>query len=258
MHRTLLLFAVGFALVGCGQSTPSTSPEPAPKPGPAVVLPSPAAQHEMDPTKHVVPQKPAAGQLGGKTFTPDRITLEGMALTFRQGGDFFADMQITMYIAAYKPAEAKKVTIKPSDKWHETTIPSVHISKKPRPEDLPKTDMVGDGYALTLDLAPRKDGKTAGSIYLSLPGGDFFAGTFEAVHERQLSDPPEPEDRPYIAGRITHTGKPKQSLQFRYTGMPSAGGDPISDMAGSQLGEDGVSSVRSTTNAPRIASVRLS
>lgn len=256
MRRSLSLLALGFAVLGCGKSDPVSAPtEPMPKPSPEVILPPAGAKHEMDPAKHVVPASPATGSIGGKVFTPDRVTIEGTALTFRQGGDFFADMQITLYIA-YKPNEAKKVTIKPSDKWHETTIPGVHISKKPRPEDLPKTDMVGDGYALTLDMAPRKDGKAAGTIYLSLPGGDFLAGTFEAVNERGLSDPPEPEDRPYIKGRVTHTGKPKQSLQFRYAGLPMSGGDPISDMVGSQLGEDGVSPVRSTTNAPRIASVR--
>ena len=258
MHRTLLLFAVGFALVGCGQSTPTTPAEPAAKPGPEVMLPSPVAQHEMDPAKHVVPQKQAAGQLGGKPFVPDRVTLEGKALTFRQGTDFFADLQIKIFFADYKPSQAVKITILPATKWHEATVPSLHISQR-RGEELPKTEFTGDGYALTLELAPRKDGKIAGSIYLSLPDADksFLAGTFSATYDRELDDRPEADDRPYIAGRITHSGKPKQSLTFRYAALPAAGGEPISDGIGSQLKDDGgLFSARSTNFAPRVASLR--
>ena len=258
MLRTLLLSTLALALFGCGKPAPAPSGEPVILE--ASIPPAPVADagHEMDPAKHSVPAALATGMLGGRAFTPDRVALEGKSLTFRRGAIFFADQQITIFFADYKPTDAVKLTVKPTQKWHEGKTPSLHISQR-QGEDLPNNVFVNDGYALTLELAPRQDGKIAGSIYLSLPGGqmDYLAGTFTAVYDRELSDPPEADDRPYIAGRISHSGKPKQSLVIRYAALPAAGGDPISDMVGSQVVQQGgISAVRSTTNAPRVVSLR--
>jgi len=256
MFRVILAVALGASVVGCGK-TVTTAP-PTEPPVLPVDPPAPAAAHEMDPAKHAAPATPASGNLGGKAFAPGRAVIEGKALTFRQGTGFFADLQIAVYFAEYNPSEAKKVVVNPGQKWHEATIPSLHVSTR-KGEDLPNVVFVNDGYAMTLNLAPRANGKVAGNIYLCLPGAgkEFLAGTFTADYERQLNDPPEPEDRPYIAGKIAHTGKPKQSFQIRYAGMPAAGGDIITDMVGIQLSEKvGLFGVRSTSFAPRVIGLR--
>ena len=258
MLRPLLLSTFALALLGCDKPAPAPAPSGEPVILEATIPPPPVVGHEMDPAKHSVPAAPATGMLGSKAFTPDRVTFEGKSLTFRRGADFFADQQIAMFFADYKPNDAVKLTVKPTQKLQGGEVPSLHISQR-QGVDQPNNVFVNDGYALTLELAPRKDGTIAGSIYLSLPGAqlDFLAGTFTAVFDRELNDPPEADDRPYIAGRISHSGKPKQSLLIRYAALPAAGGEPISDMVGSQLAQEGgISAVRSTTHAPRVVSLR--
>ncbi len=256
MLRFLPLLAL-IALVGCGQSS-TAPPNPLPV-GSAPSVPDPVAKagHEMDPTKHAIPKAPVAGMLGGKPFTPDRVVFENKGLVFRQGKDFFADLQISMFFADYKPAEVMKLTIEPSQKWHKSPVPSLHLSTRAG-DDLPKVEFVTDGYALTLELAPRVNGKIAGRISLSLPGAEksFLAGEFTATYERGLDDPPEPDDRPFIAGKITHAGKAKERLAFRYVGLPAAGGDPITDGVSGNLDGGMTTTVRTTTHAPRVAGLR--
>jgi hypothetical protein len=75
------------------------------------------------------------------------------------------------------------------------------------------------GYALTLELGPRKDGKVAGKIYLCLADMEktVLAGTFEAVYARSHTERPGPDDAPYIAGEITATGaKPGAEVRASY------------------------------------------
>ena len=257
MLRFLPLLAL-IALAGCGKAPPTAEPNPSGGET-APTVPEPAAKpgHEMDPAKHTIPKAPVAGMLGGKPFTPDRVAFENKGLTFRQGADFFADLQIAMFFADYKPAEGMKLTIDPSQKWHKASVPSLHVATR-KGDDLPKVEFVADGYALTLELAPRVNGKIAGRISLSLPGAEksFLAGEFTATYERGLDDAPDADDRPYIAGKIIHGGKAKERLAFRYVGLPTAGGEPISDGVTSNLDDGAIPTIRTTTHAPRVAGLR--
>jgi hypothetical protein len=48
-----------------------------------------------------------AGMIQGKPFAPDKITLQGSRLSFRQGKEFFADMEITFSLPDEKRKEAR-------------------------------------------------------------------------------------------------------------------------------------------------------
>src|SRR5262245_65433827 len=105
------LFALLGLAVGCGSDpkpapggAPAVAPAPAPNPQPVgnPTDPKGAAQpdaYELDPAKHVIPATAVTGRLAGKTFTPDRVELEGDRLTFRQGKDFFPDLSIEIFFA---------------------------------------------------------------------------------------------------------------------------------------------------------------
>ena len=257
MHRYLPLLALIAALAGCDKPAPTPASS-----GSDAVLPTPAEPaasvgHEMDPTKHVIPKTAAAGMIGGKPFAPDRVVFDNNRLLFRQGKDFFPDLEIGISFADYKATEALKLTVKPSQKWHEGNVPSLQVSQKTG-DALPKDVIVQDGYALTLELAPRAKGQLSGSIFLSLPGAEknFLAGTFTATYVRNLDDPPEPEDRPFIAGKLIHDGKADQSVLVRYVSLTAENVEQITDMVGSKLGREKFFAVRSTTFSPRVASLR--
>jgi hypothetical protein len=64
------------------------------------------------------------------------------------------------------------------------------------------------GYAMTLELGARQGGKVPGKIYISTqePDKSFLAGTFEAVYARAPTEPPGPDDAPYVTGNVTAVG----------------------------------------------------
>ena len=254
MSRIFVLLGLVCALVGCGKQSPSTAPEPV---VPAPTVPEkPVAVHEMDPAKQIVPNEPAAGMTGGREFQPDRATFEGPTLIFRQMSAG-SDVQVSLFFADYKPNDPLKMTVQPTQKLQGSNIPSVQVSQK-RGDDPAGVVILGDGYALTLELSPRKDGKIAGRIHLSLPGDEknFLAGTFAATYERELNDPPEPEDRPYIKGKIAHEGNLNQSLRLQYAALPTDGGDQLFDSASSKLGQGQFFATRTTSYAPRALGLR--
>jgi hypothetical protein len=78
------------------------------------------------------------------------------------------------------------------------------------------------GYALTLELGVRKDGKVAGRIYLCLSDAEktVLAGTFEAAYSRSHTERPGPDDAPYIGGEVTVTGaRPDAEVRVSYVGF---------------------------------------
>jgi hypothetical protein len=82
------------------------------------------------------------------------------------------------------------------------------------------------GYALTLELGARKDGKVPGKIYLSLNDEEktFLAGTFEATYTRPHTERPGPDDVPYISGDVTVTGaKPDAEVRVMYAAFTATG-----------------------------------
>jgi hypothetical protein len=263
---TLLLAGLAACAAGCGAET-----GPAPAPGAAATgdaappappaNPEPAADpYQMDPGKHVVPDRPAAGRLSGKTFTPDRVELHGRTLTLRQGKDFFADLEVAIDLRGddKTPPTPVKLTVRPDQKWTDRTVPSL-ATKVRDGQSLPKTEFIRDGYALTLELGGRDKGEVPGKIYLCLPDDQksYLAGTFRATWVRPATAPPGPDEVPFIQGTVGHPGKPGQMLTVGYVGR-SADGKPVSDLAGVGLPEGGGGGwVQSNTFRPRTATLRF-
>jgi len=214
----------------------------------------------MDPAKHSVPDRPAAGRLRGKPFTPDRVELEGNKLTFRQGKDFFADLEVDIFLhlEAGKPASGHKLVVRPAQKWTDG-IPSLHVSAR-EGDNLPDTKFVNDDYALTLELGQPDKGKIPGKIYLSLPDSQqsFLAGTFVASRKRSLSEPPDSEEVPFLQGKVEPAVKKGQTVWVGYVGLPAGDDNVISDGVGSAPFDEGESGgMRNTSFAPRTATLRF-
>ena len=274
MNRITLLVVTALA-AGCGSGSSSAPVAVAPPPGPPTsradvppVKPTPPAESapvvdrfEMDPAKHVIPDAPATGRLRGQPFTPDRVELQGNQLTLRQGKDFFADLQITMFLddKRAKSGDGFKLTVSPSQKWTDG-IPSLHVSAR-EGKGLPDTKFVNDDYAMTLELGKAEKGKMPGKIYLSLPDSQrsYLAGTFVAERKRALHEPPGPEEVPFVQGKVEPAVRKGQQVWVGYVGLPAAGGSPISDGAGTEpFGDDGSSgAARSESSAPRRAGIRF-
>jgi hypothetical protein len=74
-----------------------------------------------------------------------------------------------------------------------------------------------------------------------------------------MSESPGAEEVPFIQGTVTPPLKKGQSVSVGYVGLPAAGGNPVSDMAGGQVfGDDGSGGgVRSMSFTPRAATVRF-
>ena len=252
--RSIPLFVC--LLLGCGKAPPADGPAPEATPPtlPAEVV----AAYQMDPAKQIIPGQPVSGMLRGQSFQFSKAEISKQSLQIRQGTGFFADREVLMFFSEYNPAAPFKLTVAPNQKWHEAKIPSLHVSTR-KGEELPNVEFVNDGYAMTLELEPRREGKVAGKIALSLPGADqsYLAGTFVAEYQRELDDAPEPEDRPFVKGAITHKGQAKQMLRIQYAGIPDGATEPIGDLTGSGLTDEGKSlGVRSTGHAPRLIGLR--
>src|SRR5437764_1061112 len=73
--------------------------------------------------------------------------------------------------------------------------------------------------------APAEKGAVAGKVYLCLPDAEksYLAGTFTAAVGRGLTDPPRPDDVPYITGTVTHRGERDQLLMVGYAGVTTDG-----------------------------------
>src|SRR5439155_164004 len=149
-----------------------------------------------DPAKHGIPDKPAAGQLGGKPFAPT-AEIQGEALTFRTAGpDMNTEREIVIKFSpelAKKAADGLKLVVRP-DQPSGPEVPEVE-NEVPDRKPFPRVAFAG-GYALTLELGKKADGKVPGKVFLALPAvkdGDekvFLAGTFAADWVRPLGRPP--------------------------------------------------------------------
>src|SRR5438067_2735800 len=86
MNRIAVSVVVLLGLAGCGGSNSAPAPAAGGADVPPATSPPPATDpYEMDPAKHVIPNQPVAGRLGGKPFAPDRVELTGGTLSFTQG-----------------------------------------------------------------------------------------------------------------------------------------------------------------------------
>jgi hypothetical protein len=250
------------ALLGCGGTQPPADPAqvqvaPTGDTGKAADPATKTDLYEIDPAKHVVPATPAAGVLRGKPFAPDRVELEGHRLTFRQGKDFFADLELVVAInEKVKLGDGAKIVVRPNQRWTDR-IPSLTTAVRGE-KGLPDVKFITDDYAMTLELGKPEKGKTAGSIYICLPDSSrsYLAGTFVAARKRGLNEPPGAEEVPFIQGTLSPPAKKDESVTIGYVGRTAAG-EVISDSCGSSAFDSGGGAVRSGSFAPRAATLRF-
>lgn len=125
------------------------------------------------------------GTVKGKPFTPDRVEFSGTTLTLRVGKDFFADMKVTIFLfdveTGHVPAERTYRITPKSDRSQQR--PHIHVSTRPNPKAMPKTDFAMSDYTLTLTFGKETTrGKLPGTITMDLGAklntklsGDFIA-----------------------------------------------------------------------------------
>ena len=230
--------ALGVALVsGCGSELPVPEPDVVIDPDANPAAPPPKPVYEMDPAKHAIPPGPVTGVLGGAEFTP-QASIEGDYLIFRssKSGSPIAEREVMLRLRI-NPTQSLQ-----NRKWKvgpETPpgldVPEILVALPGR-----QTHMDANGYALTLELGGRKDGKLPGKIFLSLPGEEksFLAGSFVAAAPRQPTEPPGVEDVPLVNGSVTVIGAaPDAVLTTGYAGYPKPDQSPPFAAVDLQLGE---------------------
>lgn len=237
------------AAVGCGGAQPTTpdqqvplkpdttprpdgvTPPPSPSTSPIIVPPPPAppaAAWELDPAKHTIPAAAAAGSVAGKAFAPaaeiqaDSLTLR---TTTKEGiPDRVVNIRFSPDLAK-RVADGVSVTVRPADEAG-AKVPVVSVEVPGAKADSLMVYEYPAGYGLTLELGKRAKGVVPGKVYLSLPGEakDFVAGTFAADWIRPASEPPGPDDAPFVQGNVTVAGaKADTQVQVGYVGVPKPG-----------------------------------
>lgn len=185
---------------------PSSAPATTPA-GKADPPAQPVTGWELDPARHVIPNTPVAGRVGGEVFAPD-VQVQANTLRFRVLGPQGVptrEISLIFFLEAGKTLEGRKVVIRP-DQPSGPESPGVVVTEQGKPP----APVLDKGYALTLELGKREKGKLPGKIALSLPGPEktFLAGTFAAEWVRERDEPPSPDDAPFIAGTVMVTGGP--------------------------------------------------
>ncbi|HJZ59650.1 MAG TPA: hypothetical protein VKE74_32195 [Gemmataceae bacterium] len=257
----VLAATVGW-VAGCGgakddQGGPAKAdqkqdPQPGPEPKPKDPATPPAAW-EMDVDRHRIPATPVAGELGGTAFAPE-VTIEGNRLTFQTFAPF-RRVDVEFELDPGQTLEGRELKVR-----HEQpvgrSVPKVTTFQpgaKPGELDVLQYE---NSYALTLKLGKRAKGKVAGEIYLSLPGENkknFLAGTFTARWVRPLTVLPEPDDAPFVQGKLAVTGPPQPKVMIGYFGWPDDPKDrkPVFGMAEKEkLVEDHPAPASSQTDGP--------
>jgi hypothetical protein len=242
--RTISAVLLGGGLavsLGCGskpEPTPAPAGEasldsvPAPAPDPKAGAPKaepPAVVWETDPAKQSIPAAPVRGRLKGTEFVPTAVQLERGELSFQttKAGTPLPERIVKLNLAP-KRVVGQPLPQLAGREW------KVKLDAAPGPDvpevwiELPGKDpfYMPSGYALTLELGPRKGGKAAGKIHLSLPDEEktVLAGTFEAEAPRPPTEKPGPDEAPYITGAVSVAGaKPDAQIRVAYAGFGPTG-----------------------------------
>lgn len=287
MMRTTTRIVLGLSLavlIGCGSKKDDAPPAKAPldpnpaptttpagttqpvtpppvgtaAPVPAIIAPPPPKPiaWEMDPSKHDIPSAAAAGKLVGAAFAPTAEFM-GDTLSLRVLKDMNPEREIRLTFSPeqLKAIQGLKLTVKP-DAPVGATVPVIEtLVPDPKPNARgPLVFHYPNGYALTLELGTKANGKLPGKVFLSLPGDDksFVAGTFTADWVRLPSLPPEPDEAPFVHGAVGVVNSPATNVSVGYIGAGKSGNLHI-DMIGIELAAKGVSARSDMSNPPRVS-----
>jgi len=134
-----------------------------------------------------IPAGPVTGRIKGRDFNSEKASLENGFLSFRQGADFFADLEMSVVLFVNIPAElsGKTFTV---PKQESGGNPHIWMKWKPTGKDVPEQKSWMDGYAMQLEFGRMLNGKLPGKIYLCVPDEEksFIRGTFEVSLRREF------------------------------------------------------------------------
>jgi hypothetical protein len=219
LSASLVLLALG-----CGSKPGPTSQADVPISPDSARAPEQAAKvvHELDPDKHVIPERPVAGPVGGVEIMPT-VAVEGEYLVFRatKPGTNDVEREVLLRIrqsSSQSLPTGKRLVVRP-DAPEGPNVPLAMITIPGK-----EGHVAANGYAMTLELGERKAGKLPGKIYLSLKDEEksFLAGTFVAAARRLAIEPPGMEDVPFINGSVTVVNAPpKAVIMTGYAASPN-------------------------------------
>lgn len=136
-------------------------------------------------TRQPFVQKPAAGKVHGQPFVVQGAEMtSNNIITLRQGSDFFADREITIFVFGAKGAlDGQTILLKNGE--HEGPLDChVHLGWKVPGKDLPehKSYFGSEGIGMKLTFGQRKDGLLPGYILLRMPDAQksYLEGYFYA------------------------------------------------------------------------------
>jgi hypothetical protein len=135
------------------------------------------------------PAGPVTGRIKGRDFNSEKVSLENGFLSFRQGADFFADLEMSVGLSVNFPAElsGKTFTV-PIPKQESGGNPNIWMKWKSNGKDVPEQKSWMEGYAMQLEFGRMLNGKLPGKIYLCVPDEEksFIRGTFEVTLRREF------------------------------------------------------------------------
>ena len=173
----VLLCAVGGGLYAFrGKVFKPARPQP-----PALAKLPPDIAWSLDLKNATFPETNAAGRIHGRSFTPDRATLEGGTLSFRTGKAWPPDLALSLLLPGRRPEDFAGRTVEVTAD-QPPPVPRVIVRWKDDQQQ-PAKQEIGSGYALKLSFDQPVGGRLPGRIYLCLPGEDrsVVAGTFDAT-----------------------------------------------------------------------------
>ena len=160
-------------------------------PPPRVEYPIPTnISWTLDLTNLTIPDGTAVGSIHGSGFFCESASLQGGALTLRQGKSGPADLGITIKLFAQQGEELSGKTIQISAD-REPPLPKITLRWKDDQQQA-RTRNINDGYAMKLAFGQADKGRMPGRIFICLPDDEksFIAGTFEARIRKP--SPPKP------------------------------------------------------------------
>jgi len=158
-------------LIGCGEARVET---PVPMPAP-------------ESAEAAIPSGPAGGTIQGRDFAYEKASIEEGILKLRQGADFFADLEVMLFLFLEEEGvvpEGRSWDVDCAGAWVGGT-PHVHVAARAEGERMPEHASVTCDYRLRLELGQETpDGMLPGTIHLVVPSlGTEVAGHFEAAIE---------------------------------------------------------------------------
>lgn len=148
---------------------------------PAPTATKPAAQVQASAAS--ISDDAAKGSVHGAAFRVEKATLKNGILKLRQGKDFFADYEfsIFLFLKGADSLDGKKYVIDGKNFGN----PHIHMSYKVEGRGVPTTELFMDGYRMTLEFGKRSGNAIPGTIDLHMPDAakSHVTGSFEAKIE---------------------------------------------------------------------------